>query len=328
MIRNFNTFQSINENKYEEYKDEHDTLGEYVEYLQDNIEDKERFAQILGKYLKADTDVRISNAVNVLPEVDQRFLIRELERELGINESVETDEIKNDVADTTLSGKWGFNSFIKVITALGIPDIKPDFDNCPKDFAIYYSFNNVDSYKLSNILGRFRSLKLAKQLVDDSDDEIVGVYFGLKSKGNLFYMEYGLLLDDVRKVFGEFKFGKRVLGELSKHKSKSLVSLKEELSKTSLEDLKILMKVKSDLSNLSPGFYYKKSNPAIKDNVLIQGYYGLGSWEKGMMKSDTIDELKSEFKEWILTQRWRKKVLFSVKADKFWVYFKIKVNRK
>ena len=85
------------------------------------------------------------------------------------------------------------------------------------------------------------------------------------------------------------------------------------------------MKIKQDLTNFSPGYYHEKSNPYIEDNVLVQGYFGTGKWDKGTITSNSFDEIKSSFKKWVLTQKWGKIIVFRIIPDKFWVKIEIKL---
>lgn len=338
-IKKFNDF--IKENKYVELAEEHGSLAQYVEKLENmfaNDEEKtERFRQIVGKYLDdsgVDARVRLANAVNTLDEVDQRLLTKELKREFELKEDLNSEEIDtqeeveseiSDVKDMRLSGKFGFNSFLKVLTALNLPDIKPDYENCPSDFSIIYSFLNLDKNRLVAIMKRFRSLDFASKIVEDTEDNKIGLYFGIKYNKQ-FNMEYGLVIDDKRTVCGEFRFSKPQLDKILSNPSKSLNSFKELMQNADLNKMKILMKVKYDLDTFSPGYFHKKSNPIIVGDILTAGYYGVGKWDKGRLDREDYQRMKNEFNDWILSQKWKRHVTYSVKPGKFWVYFKIKAK--
>ena len=319
----------VNENKYVDLDQEWGSLGEYVEKFQKavkgNEDDEVEFIRIIGKHLDAKTDVRVANAVDLLDEYDQRLLVKELEDTFFVTESTMAEEFVQDIKDNTIAGKGGFNSFLKVITALNLPEIKPDIDNCPKNFSIIYSFESINKERLVNTLRRFKSLSSAVRIIDNLSDSIVGVYFGLKFESNRFYVEYGILGDDKRYIVGEFKFGSSQFKKMMAHKSKILQSFQEEMKEADLKELKLLMKVKNDFTNFSPGYFHRKSNAIIKDNVLIQGFYGVGNWNNGVLDKESYENLKQEFKDWVLTQKWREKVLVNIKPGKFWVYFKIKL---
>ncbi|CAG7580226.1 MAG: hypothetical protein SLAVMIC_00310 [uncultured marine phage] len=326
------TEEDIKENKYVDRDEEWGSLGEYVEKFQKAVEgseeDEVEFIRIIGKHLDSKTDIRVANAVDLLNEYDQRLLVKELEDTFfaSTNESTMAEEFVEDIKDNTISGKGGFNSFLKVITALNLPEIKPDVDNCPKNFSIIYSFESINKERLVDTLRRFKSLSSGVRIIDNLTDNIVGIYFGLKFESNRFYIEYGILGDDKRYVVGEFKFGSPQYKKMLVNKSKVLKSFQEEMKDVDLKDLKLLMKIKNDFTNFSPGYFHRKSNAIIKDNVLIQGYYGVGNWNNGVLDKESYDNLKQEFKDWVLTQKWREKVLVNIKPGKFWVYFKIKMS--
>jgi hypothetical protein len=338
-IKKFNEF--LTENKYIEITDEHGSFGQYIEKLEDMFESDEekieRFRQIVGKYLEdsgVNPQVRISNAVNTLDELDQRLLVKELKREFELTENIDSEEVDtqeeaeqemSEVKDMRLSGKFGFNSFLKVITALNLSDIKPNYEDCPSDFSIIYTILSIDKQRLLNIMKRFRSLDFASDIVDKCEDSVVGLYYGLKYNKQ-FNMEYGLVLNDKRTVCGEFKFGKGALTKMLKHPSKALNSFKELMQDCDLKRMKTLMKVKYDMDTFSPGYFHKKATPHIKGDVLTCAYYGVGKWNKGMIDKEDYQRMKQEFNDWILTQKWKKHVTFNVKPGKFWVYFKIKAK--
>lgn len=338
-IKKFDSF--VRENKYVELAEEHGSLAQYVSKLEnmfsEDEEKTERFRQIVGKYLD-DSDVnahvQLANAVNTLDELDQRLLTKELKREFELKEflnSQETDTQQkveseiSEIKDMRLSGKFGFNSFLKVIMALNLPDIKPDYENCPSDFSIIYSFLNLDRQRLVSIMQRFKSLEFATKIVDDSNDNKIGLYFGIKYNKQ-FTMEYGLAIDDKRSVCGEFIFGKGQLNKILNNPSKALNSFKELMYDCDLRKMKTLMRVKYDLDTFSPGYFHKKSNPTIIGDVLTAGYYGVGKWDKATLDKEDYLRMKNELNDWILKQKWKQHVTYSVKPGKFWVYFKIKAK--
>lgn len=336
-IKKFGNFQGdeiinevdVLENKYVELDDDWGSLGEYVEKIEKAVksddEKKTEFIRIIGKHLDSKADIRVSNAVDLLPEYDQRLLVKELEDTFLVKEGV-AQEFMDDIKDVSLSGKGGFNSFLKVITALNLPEIKPNVDNCPQSFSIIYSMESLNKERLLKVLRRFRSLSSGIRIIENINDNIIGIYFGLKHDGGRFYIEYGILADDKRYVIGEFKFGSSQYKKMMSNNNKVLKSFQEEMKEVDLKDLKLLMKVKDDFTNFSPGYFHKKSNSIIKDNVLIQGFYGVGNWNNGILDKESYDNLKQEFKEWVLTQKWKDQVLVNIKPGKFWVYFRIKMN--
>jgi len=333
-IKKFTDFDSdeiINENKYKDLEEKWGSLGVYVENIKKEIgddEDKEiGFLRLIGKYLGNKPDIRIANAVDLLNGYDQRLLVKELQDGfLTESSSVTAKEFLNDIEDISLSGKGGFNSFLKVINALNLPEIKPDIDNCPQDFSLIFSMESLNKERLLTLMKRFKSLNSAIRIIENINDNIIGVYFGLKYESKRFWVEYGLLADDKRYIVGEFKFGSPQFRKMMERKNKVLKSFQEEMKNVDLKDLKTLMVIKNDFTNFSPGYFQKKSNALIKDNVLIQGYYGIGKWDSGTLSDESYSKLKDEFKQWVLSHKWKEQVLINIKPGKFWVYFKIKLK--
>lgn len=332
-IKKFTDFDGgeiINEtgNKYTELEEKWGSLGEYVENFQKELNDNTKeldFLRVIGKYLESKPDIRLANAVDSMNEYDQRLLVKELQDDF-LNEGITAKEFLKDIEDISLSGKGGFNSFIKVINALNLPEIKPDIDNCPKDFSLIFSMESLNKERLLNIMKRFKSLSSAIRIIENIEDNIIGLYFGLKYESKRFWIEYGLLADDKRYIVGEFKFGSPQFRKMMERKNKVLKSFQEEMKNIDLKDLKTLMNIKNDFTNFSPGYFDRKSNALIKDNVLIQGYYGIGKWDSGILSKESYTRLKDEFKEWVLSHKWKDKVLINIKPGKFWVYFKIKLK--
>lgn len=338
-IKKFKDF--IKENKYVELAEEHGSLAQYVEKLENmfagDYEKTERFRQIVGKYLDdsgVDAQIKLSNAINTLDELDQRLLVKELKREFELKEFMVSKEIDtqeeikseiSDVKDMRLSGKFGFNSFLKVITALNLPDIQPDYESCPSDFSIIYSLLGLDKNRLVNIMKRFKSLDFATKLIEDTDNNKIGLYFGVKYNKQ-FSLEYGLIIDDNRTVCGDFRLGKSQLRNILSNQSKALASFRELMSDCDLHKIKVLMRVKYDLDTFSPGYFHRKSNPTIVGDILTAGYYGVGIWNNAILDKNDLIRMKNEFNDWILNQKWKKHVTYSVKPGKFWVYFKVKAK--
>lgn len=334
-IKKFTDFEGeeiineYSENKYKELEEKWGSLGEYIENIQKDLKEEQEldFLRVVGKYLESKPDIRLSNSVNLLNEYDQRLLVKEIQDDFLNESSITSKEFLKDIEDISLSGKGGFNSFIKVINALNLPEIKPDIDNCPKDFSLIFSMESLNKERLLNTMKRFKSLSPAIRIIENIEDNIIGLYFGLKYESKRFWIEYGLLADDKRYIVGEFKFGSPQFRKMMERKNKVLKPFQEEMKSVDLKDLKILMEIKNDFTNFSPGYFHRKSNALIKDNVLIQGYYGIGKWDSGILSKESYTLLKDEFKEWVLSHnKWKDKVLINIKPGKFWVYFKIKLK--
>lgn len=328
IIKTYDQFKKgdeiINENEYVEIESEYGSIGEYIEDIKAKLpSDKEvEFKRIIGDYISDETnlDIRLANAVNNLKKFDQRMLSKAIKNSL--NESIEVSE---DIVEDVKLGKGAFNSFIKVLNALNFKEIKPNREECPEDFAIIYTFKEIERTVIKDTIKRFRSLDKIYQSMNTLADR-VEVYFGIKGIKNTFFIEYGIMDEDKRLNLGEFKITQSSYKKILNMESKCLSSLQEELTGLDLSDLKTLMTIKRDLITFEPGFHFEKSNCIIKDNILSIGFYGLGQWNSGKLDKDNFDLLKTEFKKWVLTKKWKKLVQFNIKPDKFWVKFNVKVK--
>ena len=270
-----------------------------------------------------DPSIRISRAVNLLNPYDQMLLVKNLHDEFGIeeNNSFELEEIK----DVTLLKQIGFNSFMKIVSALNLPKIDSDLDNCPRDFYLIYITENLNKERLLSIMNRFKSMNSILKVIKDSTTPIK-LYFGLKYNNGIL-MEYGLILNNKRHAIGEFKLNKKNWNILINKNSKPLINLQKQIEHTDLNGLKKLMKIKQDLSNFSPGYYHEKTNSNIENNTVMQGYLGTGSWSNGVPTTKSFNEIKEKFKTWILKQKWAKDILFNVSASKMYFWVKIQLKK-
>lgn len=406
MIKSFQSFKELNENKYADLKSEYNSLGEYVEHLYsilDNEEDKDKFERILGEFLKVPkkkyntkkfevgdyvlieywykdiitpvkliekngrkfigshdieeseirnapneeltkdmiidhfnvtkdnkkeknipTDIRISNSVNMLKNYDAMLLVKRLQEEFDSKleeaHKFELEETKN----ISLLGQFQFGSFLKILSALSLPNIEIDRDNCPRDFFLIFITEKINRDRFFEILKRFRSMNPISDLLSQTNDPL-RVYFGLKYNNQLM-LEYGVIKGDNRVAVGEYKLSKNNWVKLKNKESKVLKSLQEQIEHIDIKDLRKLMKIKSTLTNFSPGYYSEKSNPYIENNTLVQGYKGNGKWIDNTITTDSYTKLKKTFKDWVLTQKWSKDIVFNIKSKDYWHWIKIKLK--
>ena len=335
-IKKYSEFELLSEsedNKYVEIERKWGSIGNFVEEIAKELledEDKLReFRRILGEYLDSEPTINISNAVNMINKYDQRLLVDDIENrvlEEVISENIVTDEYIEDVSNVTIAGKSCFNSFIKAIKAMNLEDIRENTKDVPNTFFKYYTFDKVNGVRAIKVFSRFRSLKNAVKLMEEKNVQIMGLYFGLKKDNRKIKLEYGVILNKERFVLGEFNFNTREQNFLMSKKCKALEPLKDVLKGMNLKEIKYLMKIKDDLKNFEPGTHIEKTNIYIQDYVLNIGFYGLGKWENGSIEDDSLVSLKRNFKKWVNDHKWRNEVLVSVKADKLWVYFKLKLD--
>lgn len=310
-------------NRYLELSKEWGSLGKYIEHIGTICEDKDLYQRIVNKYLKGyDPKVRISNAIDTLDSIfDKKQLVKELEREVLVKESL---DIEQDLSKNTKLGKQSFTTFLKVLSALNIGDVKPDYVNCPDSFIQIYDYLNIEINNLKTILNRFRSFQ---SFVPEINEEHTGIYFGLKYTNKL-YVEYGLIKKDTREVIGEFKVGQKELENIKTINNKNVQSFKDELNKLNLSKLDILNKIRIEIDGFNPGHFQSKGKSVIKlgDDYIKFNIKGLGEWNGPDLKEGELDKYKKEIKVWINSQKWKDSVLVSVTASSYNFTFTIKIR--
>ena len=118
---------------------------------------------INSKIVSIKSDVKVSNAINTLSEYDKRFLYNNVcdfidGKEINSEVSV-TATVNENVTEVT-TGKSVFKTFLRMLTSLGLKENSPSWDKCPKDFILYYEFNDVKLETLKSVMSRFKSLSL------------------------------------------------------------------------------------------------------------------------------------------------------------------------
>lgn len=223
---------------------------------------------------------------------------------------------------TKVGGKNIFRSFLKMITAMGLKEHKPDWEHTPKDFILYYLFEDVDCAKLKLVLARFRSLSTFSDVIEYTHNSCY-IYFGIKCDMTF---EYGFKTD-VLIPAGRFPINKLNYGWMLLLDSPSAASLKKEIVELDPNTILFFGKIKKEMANYSPGYSEKKSIPVIKNAVISFGYYGVtGNWKNGSMNADEFNNIKSNIKLWLSKFRWSKRILISVTQSSFWIYFNFKIK--
>jgi hypothetical protein len=181
MIKKYNDFiqESFN-------KDEHHSLGEYIEDLSKN----DGFIQmIIGEYTKEiDPSISISNAINVLDDMDKVQLLKRVELHLN-NHQGDVDVTTTTPVDL-LEESYGKNvltTFMKCLTALGFKDNTPESKEVPSEFLLFFKFSGIDSSKIESVFKRFKSLQSIQ--IDYSQPQM-GLYFGIRNEGQFEYGYY------------------------------------------------------------------------------------------------------------------------------------------
>jgi len=330
MIKKYAQF--ILENKYVDIEHKYNTMGDYISKIGKSLnkENWDNFLRITGKYLDIDessADISIANAVNLLQSFDQRMLAQELMDEFNITESV-ANEFENDLKEYSPAGYGAFNSFLKVISAIGIKDINKSAD-CPNIFFTIYIMKTVNNMKLKDVLMRFKSLKWGQKIINDYLYQNIDIYYGIKwsPSNKSFNFEYGFIINkDERHPVGEFKLTNSIINKFRTIKSKSILTLNKDLAMYDVKVMKLMMRMKLQLIDYEPGKYIEKSAVVINKDIISISYYGLGTWKSGEYIGD-IMEIKDDFKGWIMSKKWNKYILISVVPDNNMnIHFKLKIK--
>lgn len=312
MIKKYNDFiqESFN-------KDEHHSLGEYIEDLSKNDE----FIQmIIGEYTKEiDPSISISNAINVLDDMDKVQLLKRVELHLNDNQGevdVTTSEV--DIIEESY-GKNVLTTFMKCLTALGFKDNTPESKEVPSEFLLFFKFSGIDSSKIESVFKRFKSLQSIQ--IDYSQPQM-GLYFGIRNEGQF---EYGYYYDELISI-GQFKLNKSSFNSLKLSDLKATSGLKKLLVNLNLENVILMGKIKVEMDKFQPGYFEQKSTPQVSDKVISFGYYGVGKWDNGKIDEGELMNIKNNLRTFLSKYKWSEKVMININPDKFWVFINIKLK--
>lgn len=322
MIKTYCDF--INESKYEDIQSEYHSIGEYIESVS---KDNEYLLKIISNYIKEfDTDIRVSNAVNLLNDFDRKQLFYRVYNYLNNGEKEKNPDIMTNVIiddytlESVIAGKNVFRTFLKSLTALGLKNISKSTN--PLDgFLLYYSSKSVDVSKVKMVFERFKSLSIFIEHIDYTFNE-VEVYYGITT--NMTF-EYGIYTDK-KLVIGEFKLSKSNLNWILLSDSPSANSIKKDLISNDIRSLSLFSKIANEFKSY-PISSKSKSGPILENDVITFGFYGIGKWDNGTLDSGEFMNIKNNLKTWLMKFKWSESILVNVSADSFWVYFNIKIKR-
>jgi hypothetical protein len=304
-------------------KEDFDTVGEYIEKLAEDDEDARIF---IGEYLKDyNPTVRIANSINLLSKSEQEEIINKI---LQNKKNVEPEEVtviaNTDLevleSESSLGGKNLFKCFLKIITALGQKQINFNTELKPDDFFIYYLTDWINPEDLKSVMSRydfFEELLLTMNIQSN-----VRLYYGIRD--NLFF-EYGLSVDGQNNPSGEFKLNKSSFDFIKTLSSPSSSNLKFFLNDIDFQKIKLMDKIKVEMANFNPGYCEKKSFE-IQNEILTFGFYGIGKWDNGKMDLAEIENIKNNFRTFLMKYKWSDYIKISFKTEQFWLYLKIKIK--
>jgi len=274
---------------YENF-DKEQSLGEFINSLSDD----EYVIELTNDFIKdIDQSLNLVNAVNLLDEQKKKQLKARIEYYLDngfIDKDVETS---TSVQITEKYGKNVFKSFLKVIKTR---KFRKQSDS---NFLTLYI---TDDEEIKNQIRLFKSLEKWYDKYPKS------MYVGITLDGHL---EYGFYTKGVLDKVGYFKLTNTNLKLLNK-----IEYIKEDISDLTYKDIVLYGKIKKDLLEYEPEHYNNKSGVLLYDNHLKITFSDL---------SELYDN-KENFSKFVLSKKWGKKVLISVKSQDNLTFFKVKIS--
>jgi len=296
----------------------HGTIGEYIEEL---CSENDEIKNIVNQHLKdSEPWIEISNAINILPDLEQVNLLKRVEKYLsGVEEEPEVFTSTDVNLLEESYGKGVLNTFFKCLTALGFKENQPSHET-PSEFLIFFKLSGVESSKIESVFNRFKSLQ---SIQIDYTQPKMGLYFGIRNTGDF---EYGYYYDELIPI-GSFRLTKSLYNKIKLSDLKSASGLKKMLVNYNFDDIKLLGKIKQRMDSFQPGYFEQKMTPKVYDNrVITFGFYGVGKWDNGKLDEGELLNIKGNLKNFLLSSPWSNKIQLSVVANKFWVYINLKLK--
>jgi hypothetical protein len=210
--------------------------------------------------------------------------------------------------ETPKLGKYVFNSFLKIITALGLKDIKPNWYNTPDDFLLFFEYES-DYQNISDKFSRFASLQ---PFVNEIPQTNTKLYYGIKLDSNFSFGFY----DDKIIEIGNFNLNKNNLNYLLLIPSASAAHLKRELAYITNQNLKYISLLTKYIKNFHIGNTDERKFE-IKEGILEFKYKGL---------KDNLSDVKNKFIQHLLKSKVSDKILISVKEIDGWIKLSVKLK--
>jgi hypothetical protein len=318
MVKNYENF--ITESKFSEIEEEFHTVGEYVEKMS---KDDDYLVGIISNYIDDfDTDIRIANAVNLLEDFDKKQLFYRVYNYInrGRKEKNKEHDVMSNIVFENIEVKAGkniFTSFLKSLTALGQSSISK-LETPPNDFLMFYKSVDIEVGKVKSILSRFKSLSMYLDLIDYTLNSL-SLYYGIKDD---LTFEYGFFFDKVITI-GDFKINKSNLNWLLLNQSPSSMALKKDIVSLDIGKLVLMSKITNEMKSFNLPCQ-KKTGPTIDNEIITFGFYGIGKWDNGKLDVGEYENIKTNFKNWLMKFRWSDRILINLTYNDFWIYLNIK----
>jgi len=313
--------------KYYNFIKEHqESIGEKIERL---AKDDEYALNIISQYTQdIDPTIRLANAINLLDKHTQDFILKMiLDNKSGKEEHKEpivsayTDANISE-SNVNLGGKNLLKCFLRVITALGQKNIQSDFKNTPESFIMIFKTSSIMVEDIKSVMSSYQYFDQFLNNLDYTQNESQ-IYYGITTNLNF---QYGLLNEEQILPFGEFKLTKGIINYLLTLDSPSIINFKKFLINLDLNKLVLISKIKNEMKNFRPGQSQHKSSPVINGDILTFGYYGIGKWHNGKMDESEIENIKQNFRSFLIPFKWSDKVQISVTSNDFWLYLNFKLK--
>ncbi len=300
-------------------KELHNSLGEYIE----DLAEKDEFIRMIASESSklSDASISLSNAINVLDDLEKVALLKRVENHLNGAEGeidVYTSTDVNDLLGESY-GRSVLTTFLKCLTALGFKDNQPNMSEVPPEFLIFFKFDGIDSSKIDGVFKRFKSLS---SISIDYTQPHMGLYFGVKNNGEF---EYGCFYDKLFPI-GSFKLNRTAFNSLKLAELKSASGLKKVLLNLSLQDVLLMGAIKNAMESFQPGYHQSKKVPMIEDRMITFAYEGLGKWDNGVLDEGERIRVTNDLKTYLSKYKWSEKVQLRIYPDKLWVYINIKLK--
>jgi hypothetical protein len=296
------------------------TIGEYIENLS---KDNDYAKNIISQYTQdVDPTIRIANVINTLPESTQKLILKLIVDEKSDNEQPkEVDVISYTSANLnesveTLAGKKIFQSFLKVITALGQKEISQNFGKCPKNFIFYFETNILSVDEVKSVMSRYpyfdNKINQINYIFNDCN-----IYYGINIEEKF---EYGIRTESEFLIFGKFVMTENIIKYFLLLSSPSSKNLKKQLSVLNFKQIQIMGKVKQAMFSFYPPSFENKPLVTIIDNILSYGY------TKQDLNLNEVENIKSNLKSFLIPFSWSDMIQISVSISNNYLFLNIKIK--
>jgi hypothetical protein len=219
-------------------------------------------------------------------------------------------------------GKNIFKCFLKVVSALGQKNCQIDWKKTPDDFLSLFITDSVDLEQTKGIMSRYLYFENFIKS-NQSNSTSAHLYFGIKSNLNI---EYGIIVDGKSYFLGSFLLTQGTYNFIMTLDLKSATNLKKFLVSMDLSKLSIYSKLKSVMKDYFPGQSESKLSPTINGDVISYGFEGLGNWDNGQLDSGELENIKNNFRSFLMQFKWSDKTQFNVIPSDHWVFINIKIK--